>query len=95
MSEPPHNFIAIGQIRHVVAAVGMRLDREDLAVDTKAADSVFGTELQCQAQCLGICQTELRQFRECGRTIHAADASDRRVAKCDRLSLERAAKPEA
>ena len=39
--EPPNNLVAVRQLGYVVALIGVRLHRQDLAVDPEAVDAVI------------------------------------------------------
>ena len=48
LSEPSNDFISFGQINDRISAFRVRLDRKDLAVDTKAADVVGRTKTEAR-----------------------------------------------
>jgi len=73
----------------------VRFHGQDLTVDTKATDTVFGTELERCQQRLGVGHTQTRKLGQCRITIHAADGLDRCVAKLDRLFTKDAAEAKA
>jgi hypothetical protein len=81
-------------IRNLIAPFGVRFHRQDLAIDTKASNAVFGTEPEGLNQCLGIGQTQAAQLHQGGFPAQAADNFDRRGAKLDGLIAEDTAQPQ-
>lgn len=93
--ESPYDLIAVLKICHVVAALSVSFQRQELTVYAEAADSVVGTELQRCLQCVGVRHAQPGQLRQCSITIHAADSFDRGGAELDGLVAEDAAQAQA
>ena len=69
----------------------MRLDRENLAVDPKAADVVVGAKLKGSEQCVGILQAQTAQFLQSISPLHLANGGGRGRDELDGLVPKHAA----
>ena len=69
----------------------MSFHRQDLAVDSKAANVISRTVSECRQQSICVLKTQTTQFRQRICTIHPTDGRNGRVCKLDWLLLKHAA----
>ena len=72
----------------------MRFDREDLTVNSKAANTVTRAKPKCVEHSLRVGEAERRQFDQGIPTFHSTDRFNRRIPKLDGLIGKRAAQAE-
>src|ERR1700682_1774143 len=93
--EPASDLIAFRQIIDLIAACGMRLDRENLAVHPEGTDAVVGAELEGSEQGVCVLHAEKAQLCQGVGPFHLADGSSRRREELDRLISKQTTETEA